>query len=103
MRYVVRLVVLLMALGWLGVEIQLGSQRSSEVAGPEWRRTSDGWIKVGASGAAALTRPDSPPASEPVLHPGLVAAFVLSAALLSLAFFDERRPSIDGVNRLRLF
>jgi hypothetical protein len=102
-RQVARLIVLLMAIGWLAVEIELGGARPPEAAGPEWRRTSEGWIKVGTSGPRGLVRHESQPAGEPALHPGLVAAFLLLAGVLSLALPIERyrhqlqKPKKNGV------
>jgi len=57
----------------------------------DWRRTSAGWIKVGPLGAAGLLpRAGSPTSIEPPLHPGVLAAFLALASVLSLVLFDER-------------
>ena len=93
----IQLGAIVVALGWLAANIQIGGEPVAAIersVGPEWRRTSDGWIKVGSAGAAALNRPSPQPkpAPEPPLHPGIVSIFMLLAGVLSLSLF-ERHPS----------
>ena len=92
MVQVVQLGALVLGLGWLTADIHFAEKSDERVHGPEWRRTSQGWIKVGHAGAAALDRPIPQPAAEPALHPGIVAIFMLLSGVLSLSLF-EQRPS----------
>jgi hypothetical protein len=96
----IQLGVIVIGLGWLATNIQIGGEPVAAVersVGPEWRRTSDGWIKVGSSGASALNRPSPQPkpASEPPLHPGIVAVFMLLAGVLSLSLFERQQTRTD--------
>jgi hypothetical protein len=99
-RYVAVLVVLVVAVGWCLAEVHIAGDSAQGVtdglanselhgSGPEWRRTSEGWVKVGADGAAGLVTPQTEPAKPPRLHPGLLSAFLLAAALVSLIWFDR--------------
>ena len=89
MQYVSWLVVLLVAVGWSAAEMPLADPPRAHSSDPEWRRTAEGWIKVGPAGAAALSRPQREVRPEPALHPGVVAAFLLSLGLASLLLFDR--------------
>jgi hypothetical protein len=90
-RHLLGLVLLLVALGWWTADSDWGAEPAPAAAsGPQWRRTTDGWIKVGSGGASALDRPAPQRAAEPALHPGVVAAFMLLAGVLSLSLFDAR-------------
>ena len=82
------LALLLLATLWTATEFESASQPVIDSAGPEWRRTSEGWVKVGIAGAAGLAVADPKPVQDPALHPGAVAAFMLLGGLLSLAAFD---------------
>jgi len=88
-RYIAWLVVLLVAVGWSAAEMPLADPPSPRSADPEWRRTTEGWMKVGPAGAAALTRPQPELRAEPAVHPSLVAAFLLSLAVSALLLFDR--------------
>jgi hypothetical protein len=87
----IQLAAVLLGLGWLAAEIPTGGKPVEHPQGPAWRRTSDGWIKVGSSGAAALNRPKPRPASEPALHPGILASFILLSGVLSLSHFEQHQ------------
>jgi hypothetical protein len=91
--HMIQLAAVLLGLGWLAAEIRLeGEKPIADSASPEWRRTSDGWIKVGNHGAAALDRPNPQRAREPSLHPAVVSVFMLLSGVLALSLFD-RRPA----------
>jgi hypothetical protein len=81
----------ILGLGWLATEIHFGGQAVERSGGPEWRRTNDGWIKVGSSGAAALNAPKPRPAAEPAIHPGILTVFLLLSSVLSLSLFERQR------------
>jgi hypothetical protein len=88
---VIQLSAVVLGLGWLAAEIPLGGEKPiADSTGPQWRRTSEGWIKVGDTGSAALSRPNPQPASEPPLHPAVVAVFILFSGVLALSLFDQR-------------
>jgi hypothetical protein len=90
----IQLAAVLLGLGWLAAEIPLEGERPIvDSSGPEWRRTSDGWIKVGNHGAAALDRPNPRPAREPSLHPAVVSIFMLLSGVLALSLFDCRQAT----------
>jgi hypothetical protein len=57
-------------------------------AGPEWRRTSEGWIKVGSLGASGLNQANPQPVKDPMLHPAAVGAFMLLTGVLFLGLFE---------------
>lgn len=97
MLHVVTLVVLLTAIGWSATEFQPAPQPEPTVIDPDWRRTSEGWIKVGARGAAGLNMAAPNPAQDPALHPGVVAIFVLLAGVLSLMTFDRPIRAADAI------
>jgi hypothetical protein len=87
--YACQLLMLLIAILWTATEFQPAPQPAPVAAGPDWRRTSEGWIKVGSSGAAGLDVATPQPAEDPALHPAAVTAFLLFAGLLSLALFER--------------
>ena len=89
MQYVSWLVVLLVAVGWTAAEMPLADPPTARSSDPEWRRTAEGWIKVGPAGVAALSRPLREVRTEPALHPGVVAAFLLLLGFGSLLLFDR--------------
>jgi hypothetical protein len=109
----IQLGAVLLGLGWIAAEIHIGGEVVEAIeqsGGPEWRRTNDGWIKVGRSGAAALNRPDPQPASEPSLHPGIVAVFMLLSGVLSLSLCErhqtsgrDKADSNTGMEKMRAF
>ncbi|MEX2138706.1 MAG: hypothetical protein WD894_05555 [Pirellulales bacterium] len=80
---------LLIAVGWTATEFQPAGQPDPVAATPDWRRTSEGWVKVGAAGAAGLEAASPAPARDPALHPGAVAAFLLLVGSLCLALFER--------------
>jgi hypothetical protein len=91
---IIQLGAVLVGLGWFAAEIPIVGEpvSANERSGaPKWRRTSDGWIKVGTSGAAALNPPNPQAASDPSLHPGIVAVFMLLSGVLSLSLFERPR------------
>lgn len=96
MLQLIQLGAVLIGMGWLAAEIPVGGKPVEQPQGPAWRRTSDGWIKVGSSGAAVLNGPNPRPAAEPALHPGIVAVFMLLSGVLSLSFF-ERHRTVTGM------
>jgi hypothetical protein len=100
LRHVFLLMVLFVAAGWSAAEVELGPEPSRRADEPEWRRTSQGWVKVGGAGPAALQDRPVKPAAEPSLHPGVVAAFLFCCGLLSLLAF-ERRPGAWGASPMR--
>jgi hypothetical protein len=51
---------------------------------PGWRRTSQGWIKVGPLGDAAFVQPDREPITRGALHPLLFTLFITLASLAAL-------------------
>jgi hypothetical protein len=51
---------------------------------PGWRRTSQGWVKVGQLGDAAFMRPNRTPITRGALHPVLLSALVTLASLVAL-------------------
>ena len=83
------LALLLFAILWTATEFQPEPRPASIARGPEWRRTSEGWIKVGSSGPADLGVAKPKPVQDPALHPAAVAAFMLLGGLLTLAAFDR--------------
>jgi hypothetical protein len=60
--------------------------RSSE--DPGWRRTSQGWIKVGPLGDAAFVQPEREPITRGALHPLVLTVFVALASLAALVSHD---------------
>jgi hypothetical protein len=85
-----QLLLLLSAIVWTATEFQSARQPEKvAAAGPEWRRTTEGWIKVGSLGASGLKASDPQPVQDPTLHPAAVAAFSLLAGVLSLAWFER--------------
>lgn len=80
---------LLFAALWTATELPSPPQPAAAVTGPEWRHTSEGWIKVGASGAAGLGETKIQPVEEPAIHPAALSAFMLFGGLFSLAAFDD--------------
>ncbi len=76
---------------------------------PGWRRTSQGWVKVGALGDAAFARPNRTPVTRGALHPLLLTVFVTLASLAALISHSgasemDLSASGDGAssrNRLR--
>jgi hypothetical protein len=67
---------------------------------PGWRRTSQGWIKVGPLGDAAFVQPDREPITRGAIHPLLLTLFVMLASLATLISFDgaaktASRPSSE--------
>ena len=93
MRYVAVLVMLVVAVGWCLAEVPIAREPTPTAFGPEWRRTNEGWVKVGGDGAAGLVTPQTEPAKPPRVHPGLLSAFLLAAALVSLLWFDRSEES----------
>jgi hypothetical protein len=84
----------LLGLSWIAAEVRLeGDTAIEHTPSPEWRRTSDGWIKVGHHGAAALDRPNPQRAKDPSLHPAIVSIFMLLSGVLALSFFDRHQPA----------
>jgi hypothetical protein len=94
----IQLGAVLLGLGWLVAEIPTGGKPVEQPQGPAWRRTSEGWIKVGSSGAAVLIRPNAQPAAEPALHPGIVAVFMLLSGVLSLSLFERHQTVISTMH-----
>jgi hypothetical protein len=84
-----QLALLLIAILWTATEFQPELRPEPTAAGPEWRRTSEGWVKVGRSGASGLTAADPQPAPEPALHPAAVAAGLLFAGVFFLGLFER--------------
>jgi hypothetical protein len=78
------------AAGWSAAEMELGRSAAPRAAEPEWRRTSQGWVKVGGAGPTVLKNRPTEPAGDPRLHPGVLAAFLFCSALLSLLAFEHR-------------
>ncbi len=65
-----------------------------------WRRTSQGWIKVGPLGAAGLLpSPSSPTSIDPPLHPGVLAMFLALASVLGLVLFEGRGQQMGKGDR----
>jgi hypothetical protein len=83
------LIVLGVLVGWCLSEAPTPAVAPAASHGPEWRRTADGWIKVGSDGPAGLSSARPEPAKPPKVHPGMVAAFLLAAGLVSLLVFDR--------------
>ena len=55
---------------------------------PGWRRTAQGWIKVGPLGDAAFIQPERKPVTRGVLHPLLLSMFIALASLAALMSHD---------------
>lgn len=55
---------------------------------PGWRRTAQGWIKVGPLGDAAFMQPEREPVTRGVLHPFLHSMFITLASLAALMSHD---------------
>ena len=55
---------------------------------PGWRRTSQGWMKVGPLGDAAFVQPDREPVTRGALHPLLLTVFITLASLAALISCD---------------
>ena len=91
MLHVCQLTLLLFAILWTATEIPSAPDAQPIAAGPEWRRTSEGWVKVGSLGASALTVANPQPAANPTLHPAAVAGFLFCVGVLSLVLCE--RPS----------
>jgi hypothetical protein len=87
-RFVGLLIVIVVAVALYLADMPSRGTAPPRATGPEWRRTSEGWIKVGSDGAAGLVAPDPEPAEPPKLHPGLLAAFLLAAGLVALIWFE---------------
>jgi hypothetical protein len=71
---------------------------------PGWRRTAQGWIKVGPLGDAAFLQPTREPVTRAVIHPLVFSAFVALASLAALMLEDgvanaASPPSSDAAER----
>jgi hypothetical protein len=89
-----QLLLLLIAILWTATEFHPAPQPDPITAGPDWRRTTEGWIKVGSLGASGLEETDPRPVQDPTLHPAAVAAFMLLAGLFLLIIFEPRMIAV---------
>jgi hypothetical protein len=100
LRYAFVLLMICVTAGWSAAEMEL-SRSDARAGEPEWRRTSQGWVKVGGAGPTALKSGPTKPAPEPSLHPGILAAFLLCSALLSLLAFEHRASRLAAAKDAR--
>jgi hypothetical protein len=83
-----QLLLLLIAIVWTASEFQPAPEPRPIATGPEWRRTTEGWIKVGSLGASGLDQANPQPVKDPLLHPAAVTAFMLLTGVLFLVLFE---------------
>jgi hypothetical protein len=66
---------------------------------PGWRRTAQGWIKVGPLGDAAFVQGEREPVTRGALHPLLLTAFVTLASLAALMSHESAANTASPARR----
>jgi hypothetical protein len=62
---------------------------------PGWRRTSQGWIKVGPLGDAAFVQPPREPVTRGALHPLVLTVFIALSSLAALVSLDSAAKTVS--------
>jgi hypothetical protein len=83
------MLLVLVGIGWGACRFEVTQQKSAASEQPQWRRTSQGWIKVGQVGPEALVARPSQAAPRTTIHPAIPAALALIVSVVSLVVFDR--------------